>query len=516
MKYVMIWILVFLEGGMVMIAELCAAKILAPFYGNSIYVWAATLSVTLGGLAIGYFVGSTLSKKDITKNKQHLKYALIIGGIWMILMFPISAKIMPLLLNLSLGVGASLSLVIYLMPALICFGTCSPLFINILNQAYKQEAGTTAGKVYAFSTIGGIVFTMLTGFYFIPSFGLKTTLVMSGLIIGISSLIILGLKYKIPGIGLTILLFLSVVFSSFVKPQYKDDIKVLAESDGVLGNIKIIDLLSTGWSETPTLGRGLVVNNSMQTFMKINGPEYSHWHWAYLIPSIAGVKPAGSDALLVGLGGGITYRQFKSIGINTDVVELDERIKEYAIHYFNVPKEAPIFIDDGRHFIKKSKKTYDIIYYDTFFGESQPEHLLTKEGIIDAISILKKDGFMIINFYGFTEGEEGYAARSIMKTILDLKLNLHVIPTPGEQNKRSLFFVLSPDILPNYFNTRYQEPGMPIFDKWSHIVTDQRDYDLTHAEILTDDKPNLSLLFRKAASQWRKGYNEYFVERLYK
>jgi len=510
-----LWILVFLEGGMVMIAELCAAKLLAPFYGNSIYVWAAALSVTLGGLALGYFIGSTLSQKEITKNIRHLNYSLIIGGVWMILMVPISAKIMPLLLNLSLGLGASLSLIIYLMPALVCFGTCSPLFINILNQAYKQEAGTTAGKVYAFSTIGGIVFTMLTGFYFIPSLGLKITLLMSGFAMGISSLILLGFKTKIPGIASSILLVLCVVFSSFVKPEYRDDIKVLAESDGILGNIKVVDLLAEGFSETPTPGRALVVNNSIQTFLKTEGPEFSHWYWAYLIPSIAGVKPSGSDALLVGLGGGITYRQFESIGLNTDVVELDARIKDYAIKYFDVPQDAPIFIDDGRHFIKKSKKKYDIIYFDTFFSESQPEHLLTKEGIQDAISILKKDGFMIINFYGFTDGEEGYAARSIMKTILHLNLKLHVIPTPGEQSKRNLFFVVSPGELPNYFETRYQEPGMHVFDQWSHIVTDERDYDITDGEILTDMKPNLSLLFRKAALQWRKGYNEYSIEQLY-
>ena len=50
MKHRDIYILSFIEGGTVMLVELCGAKLLAPYYGTSIYVWAATLGVTLGGL----------------------------------------------------------------------------------------------------------------------------------------------------------------------------------------------------------------------------------------------------------------------------------------------------------------------------------------------------------------------------------------------------------------------------------------------------------------------------------
>ena len=46
-----------------MAVELLGAKMMAPFFGSSLYVWASILGVTLGGLAIGYFSGGFLSEK---------------------------------------------------------------------------------------------------------------------------------------------------------------------------------------------------------------------------------------------------------------------------------------------------------------------------------------------------------------------------------------------------------------------------------------------------------------------
>ena len=56
-----LYLLSFLEGGSVMVCELVGAKMLAPVFGTSLYVWAAVLGITLGGLMSGYFFGGILS-----------------------------------------------------------------------------------------------------------------------------------------------------------------------------------------------------------------------------------------------------------------------------------------------------------------------------------------------------------------------------------------------------------------------------------------------------------------------
>ncbi len=46
----------FIEGAVVMAAELCGAKLLAPVFGSSLYVWASVMGITLAALALGYFL----------------------------------------------------------------------------------------------------------------------------------------------------------------------------------------------------------------------------------------------------------------------------------------------------------------------------------------------------------------------------------------------------------------------------------------------------------------------------
>lgn len=52
-----LYLIAFIEGGSVMAIELAGAKMIAPFFGTSLYVWASALAVTLGGLTTGYFAG---------------------------------------------------------------------------------------------------------------------------------------------------------------------------------------------------------------------------------------------------------------------------------------------------------------------------------------------------------------------------------------------------------------------------------------------------------------------------
>ena len=55
---------VFLTGAVILILEISGTRILAPFYGSTIYVWSSLITVTLGALAAGYFFGGRLADKN--------------------------------------------------------------------------------------------------------------------------------------------------------------------------------------------------------------------------------------------------------------------------------------------------------------------------------------------------------------------------------------------------------------------------------------------------------------------
>src|ERR1035437_3475775 len=67
----------FIEGGVVMSTELTGAKLLAPYFGTSLYVWACIMALTLGGLAGGYFFGGRLS---LRKNHEVILMASVLGA----------------------------------------------------------------------------------------------------------------------------------------------------------------------------------------------------------------------------------------------------------------------------------------------------------------------------------------------------------------------------------------------------------------------------------------------------
>jgi len=164
-----LYLLSFIEGACVMAAELLGAKMLAPFFGASLYVWSTVLAITLGGLASGYFAGGRLSNKD--NSSKLLFYIILLAAAFLALM-PFSAKfLLHYLTTVSLLPALLIASMVFLLPPVFLMGMVSPLLISAIAKDEK-ESGRVAGSIYAISTCGGILATFLLGFYIIPEFGL--------------------------------------------------------------------------------------------------------------------------------------------------------------------------------------------------------------------------------------------------------------------------------------------------------------------------------------------------------
>lgn len=482
----LLFILAFIEGGAVMCIELCSAKILTPYFGTSIYVWAAVLGITLTALMCGYYLGGYISSKY--QNKKTIYWLMLIGGFLTTITPLISDIVLPITINLSLIVGSIISLFCFLFFPLMLFGATSPLLINYLTSDAKKS-GKSSGTVYAVSTLGGIITTFVVGFYTLPEFGITKTLYGYGiLVMAISTyLFITTRNFKTP----VSLIFLGGILS--MNFHYSIGENTLYHSEGILGEVKVIERTYQIENQSKTY-RELLVNNISQTMMDKSNPNKSYWDYVDILSANINYYKNGDNVLLLGLGGGTLYKKLKENKLNVDVVEIDERIANVAKKFFFIENDLNIVVDDARHYINTTSKNYDIIIYDLFHAETPPTHLMTKEAFTEINDKLSDDGILIINFYGYINKEKGEAARSIYQTLKAANFKTHLIATPGNENARNLLFINGKIELKEPLST--------------NINIDTKNINFKADAILIDDQPALEHIYLQAALDWRKNYNE--------
>jgi predicted membrane-bound spermidine synthase len=496
----------FIEGSALMACELLGAKMIAPFYGASLYVWSSVIGVTLVGLAVGYFSGGFLV--DRFPGNTLLFTVLAVGAVLIALM-PTSAElVMTGTISLGVRTGSLVSSIVFLVPPLICLGMTSPIIIRLGARDIKHT-GRTAGLVYAISTLGGIITTLAMGFYIIPSWGISMPVLVTAAVLGVFPFLYFASRLK-----LILLLILGTAAAALylIGPEKRLESAsgptILYHSEGLLGQIVVADAPP---SVADTIApRWLFVNRIPQTGMdKITG--YSLLIYAHGMATLASIKPVGSMALVLGLGGGVLMDEFLRLGFQVDGCELEERMVEVARKYFRLSSHVRVTVDDARHYLRMMTKQYDIIAFDLFVGEAQPSYVLTLENLYEVKRGLTDDGLLLINFPGFLTGTPGLASRSIVRTLVEAGFDVKLLPTPGPEALRNLIIIASPQPLDfsklsverqNYCCREFARVPVKLT-----FVTPQQ-LDLRDAIVLRDDKPIMDLLNLYANESWRKGAME--------
>lgn len=457
--------LILIEGATVMAVELCGAKLLAPIYGGSLFVWAAILAVTLAALAFGYYYGGVLSSKNEPQKKL---FSIIILASCLIIVMPFIAEhVLSVISVLPLQIAVSISSILLIFFPIFFLGCTTPLLIRI-NTVKADDSGLISGKIYAISTVGGICSTLLCGFYLIPNWGLTLTLITFALLLFITVVLIL----KIFKANSYLMVLASVLLSiSSVLGNEKD---VLFKKQGVMGEIEVIDLHVEGRKV-----RQLRVNKTVQSEIDLEAKRSTSTYIS-IIDSI--LKPGENKrAIVFGLGGGVLCGIVQQKKYHVIAVEFDNRIIKAAQDFFN--SKVHTYNCDARAFINTSPAKEDCIILDLFKGEEQPFHVLTLECFKKLHSKLKGDSTMIINWHGYIDGELGKGTQILLNTLHKAGFETTLIPGPGKEDHRNTIILCKP--------------------------VDRSEFDMT-IPINTDDQPVIELANAKANLRWRKNYLRYY------
>src|SRR5579863_8994179 len=178
-------LMVFVAGACSLAIELTASRLLAPYFGTSLFVWANLIGLILLYLTIGYYVGGLAADRY---PRPALLYALTLDAALLIALVPLLARpvlnwalftFAPLPLGIFYGSLAAV-LLLFALPTIL-LGCVSPLAIR-LRVKQVGTAGRTVGYLYAISTLGSIAGTFVPVLWLLPTIGTNLTFLVFALL----------------------------------------------------------------------------------------------------------------------------------------------------------------------------------------------------------------------------------------------------------------------------------------------------------------------------------------------
>lgn len=168
--------MVFVSGFSIMTIELLGGRILAPYFGGSIYVWGSIITVFMLALSIGYLLGGRWSLHNANLRRYGSLFGLSAVAILPLLIWGNDIMEAIFLRFTDPRYGSLIaSMALFFVPTVI-MGMIAPYSVRLLVQS-RQSSGMTAGFLYFVSTLGSAAGTLATSFYLVLYFEMNHILI---------------------------------------------------------------------------------------------------------------------------------------------------------------------------------------------------------------------------------------------------------------------------------------------------------------------------------------------------
>lgn len=500
MKNYYLYLLVFVSGAAVLAIEILGTRILGPFYGVSLFLWSALITVTLIALSIGYIIGGRWADQGPTMAR--LCYLLAAAGAWLLLLPWLKHPVLMVIEPVGLRFAVLAAAFILFTPPLTLLGMVSPYAIRL--RAHRlQEVGRTAGDLYAFSTIGSVFAALLTGFILIPNIGVSRLTLGIGLLLLLTALggLLTVRKSKTQGVVVGILLLIGAG-SVLVAPVSGADPKngVLAVEQSPYAELRVVDVEDV---------RYMLIDGGTHTMIDLE-TNTSYFPYVHVLDIGRYLFEKRGNVLLVGLGGGSVASHYASYGWKIDAVEIDPVVADLAYQYFGLKEsDAHLFIMDGRQYLQSHPEKYDYIILDAFGSSSIPFHLVTRESFGLIASRLNPGGVLAINIE--SQGWHDLLVRSLTATLKQHFQNVLALPIGEPPNKLDNLVLLAAN---RELELVYELP--PTEDRFSeayhknHAWDNRFEPDSRNAPVLSDDLNPVDLWSERINLAARKKLHQQF------
>ena len=375
--------LVFVTAAAVLILEILAGRLLAPYLGISLEVFTGIIGVILAGISVGAWAGGRAA--DRGDPRRLLGPLLVAGGLTAVASPLLVDLVGPVVSTGPLSIVA-ITVVGFFAPAAV-LSAVSPIVVKI-RLSSLQETGSVVGTYSAIGTAGAIFGTFATGFVLIAAFPTRPIVVAVGAVLSLLGLLLwVGRRvWAVAGSagGLIVLSALLLMLDGPCQYETTYHCAVVEIDPG-----------------RPT-GRLLVLDRGHNSYVDLTDPTHIEFRYLRVMIDLIDTElaPGPLDVVSIG-GGGFTlpgYLDATRPGTEHLVLEIDAGLLDIGRRDLGFGDEAEVVIDDaGRSIDLVPQRSVDVVVGDAFTGLTVPWHLTTVEFVEKVADRLVPGGIYTVN-----------------------------------------------------------------------------------------------------------------------
>jgi len=403
----------FLLGFAMMALELTAVRLLAPYFGDSAYVWTNVIGVMLVALAAGAWLGgATAGRPDA---QRWLGIALLCAAVLAALApwcaRPLGGWLVPQDLPLEAATaalvrGSLFATLVLFAPPVLLLGCAGPMLVAAL-AAQGVRVGRASGLISACSTLGSLAGTFAATHVLVPELGSRASVWLCAGAVALCA----GLVWRRRAALAVLLPALCALLPAGPLRPPPPDLQLLAEEESALQFLQVVRQGAGGRATTMRkINEGLDSFHSLARAGSAWTGAYYDWHALAPILAADGAVPDGAGLRVLSLGSaaGTFARLFADAYPDcvVDGVELDPAVVALGERWFG--GRAARGTDhaglDARVFVARARAAaYDVVLVDTYIRQIYvPAHVASAEFFALTRRCLRPGGVVTVNAGGWS------------------------------------------------------------------------------------------------------------------
>jgi spermidine synthase len=391
--------LVFGTSASVLVVEIVALRLLAPYLGLTLETSTLVIGVALAAIAVGCWLGGRVA--DMVPPRRVLGLLLAVSGV-AVAATPFAVRAAGAFQNgLPLMIASTLAIMV---PGTL-LAAVTPM-VTKLRLTSLNETGTVVGRLSAIGTTGAIVGTVVTGFVLI------SRVPVSGIMIGLGALLVIAaalVEWRVRGWRSAVAPAVLVVVSG----------SAVAVAPGGCDVETIYHCAVVLTDPNRSSGRVLMLDSAPHSYVDLDDPTYLHFDYAKAVASVIDTEyPEGQPLRVYHIGGGgLTlprYLERVRPGTSSLVSEIDPGVVKIDTEQLKlkIGNGTEVRVEDARLGLGRlADESRDLVLGDAFGGVSVPWHLTTLETVRDVDRVLTADGIYVINLLDY--GPLGFARAEV-------------------------------------------------------------------------------------------------------